>query len=121
LELSERNLFLWKRGLLKPLCGIGTFISWLDLRIPNIHEVRIAILWNVINLLGFTPHEAVGRWYVSEIKHGHTSSGENVVFGVFEKVCESDDQLLIVDALHVLLWVELIPELAIVSSIGLID
>ena len=76
--------------------------------------VRIVVFGHVVYLLGLSTHETMGCWYIAEIEHWHTCSGENNFFRVLQISAKPRNHIIIVDALHKLIWVELVLKLPIV-------
>ena len=76
---------------------------------------------NVVHLLRLSSHEAVCGWNVAQVKQRHVLARQIIFMGQFEEMRESLNQLLFVDALHVLFWVELVSELSVVFLISLVN
>jgi len=83
LKFSESHLFFWEGTTLESLFGVGTFVSWLNLRVSDVHEVWVLILGDIVHLLRFCPHEGVSCWNLTKVKNWHTCSGEDVFVRVF--------------------------------------
>lgn len=83
--------------------------------------VRIRVVRYVVHLLGFLPHETMRRWYLTKVKPWKILLGHHVLLRHLQVRLEVVNQPLIVHALHVLIWIELIFELAVEFRIGLVD
>ena len=80
LELPELNFLVWKRRLKESFFWVGGFVLWNDVGIVDEDVIGLSILWNIINLLGFTTHERMSCWDVTHVQPWHIFSGEHVFF-----------------------------------------
>ena len=116
-ELSEGDAGLRKLGALESPLRVHRSKPRNEGRVLHINMVRIRVVGYIIHLLRFLSHEAVRGRNVTEIKPRQIVSGQHVLFRVLKVCLEVFDEAIIVDALHVLIWVELVFELAVVIGV----
>lgn len=83
--------------------------------------IRVLVPWKVINLLGLNSHESVSRWYITQVKLGHTTQSKDVLLLILQKMSKPYNELFIVYNLHILIRIELVFEFTIVSGVSLIN
>ena len=119
-EFTERNVRLGQLGLLKTSLGIVRMVLRPEHRILHIYVIWILVVRDVVNLLGLRSHETVCGGYITEVAPWQVVLGQHVLIGDLKVRLEVVDEALIIHALHVFVWVELVFELAVVFRIRLV-